>query len=344
MTNLKPNVNQRLYQWHFNLNEHPLSPQQICAGLANFSWQGTNLNRYLSPEQGPLPSALSHYTGEQTANLLLGNGSDELIVALIMALARPERRILITTPTYNMYQIEANLLDVKVHTVPLSDSFNLCGAQMVDMIKNHNIPLVFICSPNNPTGNQLDSGQIISLLQETEAYVVVDEAYYEFSGSTMQAHIHRFRKLIILRTLSKAFAAAGLRIGYSIGSQDVLQRVKETRLPYSLSNVAQFMGAEILWNFQPFLQEAKRVAELRERLQGQLNQLDGVYALPSVTNFMLVRFCQDPSPIRAQLEQKGMATRAVGHMDDRLKNMIRITVGTQQENDALVEAIKSLLN
>ena len=306
------------------------------------------LNRYPEPQPRLLLERLSRIYGVSPSMLLIGRGSDEAIDLLIRAFCEPGRdRILVCPPTYGMYEICAKIQGAQVVRVPLildSDNFylNESGIQEA-FVKNQNVKIIFLCSPNNPTGTLFNVDSVIGIceLAQDKCLVVIDEAYIEFkeNGSHIES-LSRFSHLVILRTLSKAWAAAGARCGVAVAHSDIIQMLKKIIAPYPLSSPA--IGAILEatdFDHQSLLQlRIQNTLSERERLGAALRELELVQCVyPSATNFLLVRFFNSKN-VFDFLKSRGIIVRNRGG-EKNLENCIRITVGSEKENQLLITSL-----
>ena len=322
-----------------SLNENPSGPEQIKP-FPELNWSDFMLNRYLRQEDGPLLPAIAAYTGFPPEYIIAGNGGDEIIFNLVQALATETRTMLINPPTFGEYAQAADTCFVEAFEVRLADNFELDVDQIIATCKSENIDLVFICNPNNPTANLFSKEAIRTVLDNVQAYVVVDEAYYEFAGETMEDELKQYPKMIILRTLSKAFAAAGLRIGYALANPPVIKQIRSIQMPFNIGNVPQFLGAELLKNRDAFLANVAESRQERDRLITTLNQIPGLKAYDSFTNYIILDVGGSAITVVDYLADHGISVRDISKMDPRLAHMIRISVGLPEQNALLVSLLK----
>jgi histidinol-phosphate aminotransferase len=304
------------------------------------------LNRYPEPQPQALVQCLACLYHVDPASLLLGRGSDEMIDLLVRAFCRAgEDAVLICPPTFGMYRVAAEIQGASIVAVPLNpnEGFALdpravlaaCDAQPA-------IRLVFLCSPNNPTGNLLDPDAILEIAERlTErALVVVDEAYIEFAETpSLSARIDRPPNLAILRTLSKAHGLAGARIGSLIAAPEVITLLKKLVTPYGVPQLVLEFALNVLKSSTvgTLDDRVKVIRAERERLRQALSKLPrGIQVLPSDANFLLARF-KDATTALEQAARSGLLVRDVRRLEG-LRDALRISVGTQAENDALLKA------
>jgi len=289
-----------------------------------------------------LLEALAGYTGVPAAQIIPGNGADELIQLCMMALPAPEGRVVITNPTFFVYPYTAGALGRTVVDVPLlrpGFTLDLEGLRQAARPGD----LVFVCRPNNPTGNVFAETGVRSLLDQWDGQgvrVVIDEAYYEFCGSTLVDEVTsgRRRGVVILRTLSKAFRLAGLRIGYALSCPELVPLLERARLTYNLS-AASIAGALGVLSRPDLAREtAALVAGVRPAFENALTTIPGVTVYPSETNFILVDLPCAAAPVQEQLAAKGILLRNFPG-DEALSRNLRITVGEAAANDKVVSAL-----
>lgn len=281
------------------------------------------------------------YSGIEADNVFLGVGSDEAIDCLIRIFCVPGRdAVMIAPPTYGMYKVAACINDVAVQAVPLSESFQLRVDAMLDVVTEHT-KLIFLCSPNNPSGNAMARRDMIALLESPfRGAVVVDEAYVDFSPhGSLAPLVRRYGNLIVLQTLSKAFGLAGVRLGWAIAAADVVAIMNKVKAPY---NVNKLTASVAMRAFDRAAGVADKIASLlaeRERLRAALEALPSVRRVfASDANFLLVRIDRAPAVYR-RLADDGVICRYRG-AETHCTDCIRITVGTAEQNATLVAALR----
>ena len=302
----------------------------------------TNYNRYPDPLQSKVKHRLAEIKGVPTQNIFLGNGSDEAIDLLFRAFCRPGiDNVILVPPTYGMYEVSANINDIAVKKVPLFPDYQLNLEGIAEAI-DENTKLIFICSPNNPTGNSIDRDAIQTILTNFSGLVIVDEAYINFSKQkTFIQELTEFSNLVVLQTLSKAWGLAGLRIGMAFASEEIIEVLNKVKPPYNINQASQQLALDALQNIEQVNDWIRQTISERTNLVEQLTELDFVISIfPSDANFLLVK-TTDPKSIYQFLVDKGIIVR------DRSKiqlceGCLRITVGTPQENNLLITNLKSL--
>lgn len=319
-----------------NANEYAVSP--------NFDLTDRTFNRYPEPQPQAVIEGYARYAGVSHENVLVSRGGDESIELIIRAFCEPSDSILYCPPTYGMYAVSADTCGIAAKTVPLAADFQLDLPQIQAHLDG--VKVVFVCSPNNPTGNLIKRSDLLELLQITagKAIVVVDEAYIEFCPeASLVNELKNFPHLAIIRTLSKAFALAGLRCGFTLANAELIGVLQKVIAPYPLPVPVSDIAVQAL-SPQGIEQMRERVAEviaLRAELQKNLENLPLVEKVfESEANYLLFK-CQDGQKVFKALWEQGIILRDQ-HKALGLADCIRITVGAKEENLRVVEAIKAL--
>ncbi len=301
----------------------------------------SGLNRYPDPMQLALKEKISTIKKVRPQNIFLGNGSDEAIDLLLRAFCVPGRdRIMLFPPTYGMYTVSAAINDVAVVETPLDDDFQIPVDKVIPRLSDERLKMIFICSPNNPTGNLIPEAQIRALAQNFRGLVVVDEAYIDFARSDgMLPRLTEIPNMVVLQTFSKAWGMAGIRLGMAFAGEAAITVLNKIKPPYNVNGLTQKAALAKLDRLGGKAEEIHRLIRERDGLQRELQKLPVVIRVfPSDANFLLVRFT-DAGGIYRQLAQKGVVVR------DRSKvvpGCLRISVGTKKENQRLLEELKAL--
>ncbi|MDE4016124.1 histidinol-phosphate transaminase [Glaesserella parasuis] len=316
-----------------NANEYALSP--------NFDLTDRTFNRYPEPQPQAVIEGYATYAGVMPENVLVSRGGDESIELIIRAFCEPTDCVLYCPPTYGMYSVSAETCGIALKTVPLTADFQL---NLPEIERNlDGVKVVFVCSPNNPTGTLVKRSDLLKLLQITtgKAIVVMDEAYIEFCPqATMVNELPNYPHLAIIRTLSKAFALAGLRCGFTLANAELINVLQKVIAPYPLPVPVADIAAQALstQGIEHVKQRIEEVLTLRADLQKNLENLPLVEKVfESDGNYLLVKFQDGPKVFKALWDQ-GIILRDQ-HKALGLQNCVRITVGTREENARVVEAI-----
>lgn len=323
-------------------NPYPI-PESLRAGWLT-ALSGAALNRYPDPQAEALRAQLRAQLGlGDDMGLLLGNGSDELIQLLHIAVASAGRTILAPTPAFVMYKLLADALGLRFAGVPLSADFSLDLPAMLAAIAEHQPAIVWLAYPNNPTGNLFDSEAMHAIIRAAPGLVVVDEAYSAFSGGhSFLGEIGRYPNLLVMRTLSKQ-GFAGLRLGLLAGPQHWIGELDKLRLPYNLNVLTQVSAHFLLQHADAFAAQSEAIIHERQRLLTALCQMPTLTVYPSQANFILLRSAAGrATPIFEQLKARGILIKNLDS-SPALKDCLRATVGTPAENDAFLHALEPLL-
>lgn len=299
-------------------------------------------NRYPDPLQYAVKEKLSKIKGVPVPNIFLGNGSDEAIDVLFRSFCNPGiDNVILVPPTYGMYQVSANINDVETRNVPLTADYQLNLEGIAEAIDEHT-KMIFICSPNNPTGNSINRSDIETLLANFNGIVVVDEAYINFSRQkTFIQELTEYANLVVLQTLSKAWGLAGLRLGMAFASEEIIEVMNKVKPPYNINEATQQLVLEALQNVDQVNNWIKQILAERDQLVLGLKKLDFVLDIyPSDANFILVK-TTDANGIYDHLVGRGIIVRNRSKIE-LCEGCLRITVGTPNENIILLEALGKL--
>jgi histidinol-phosphate aminotransferase len=294
---------------------------------------------YPDPEQREVRNALSAYVGIDPRHIVAGAGSDELIDLILRLFIEPGDEVINCPPTFGMYPFCTQVCGGSIVDVPRDESYavDISGTKkaVTDRAK-----VIFIASPNNPSGNLTPEGDILELLA-TGRVVVMDEAYYEFSGATLVSHVTKYDNLIVLRSLSKWAGLAGLRIGYGVFPDAIAEKILTIKQPYNINVAAQVALLASLADIDYLKGTVKKILSERERLFKELRTLDSLKPIPTRSNFILCEVKKgDAKTIHDRLQQKGIFIR---YFDSpRLQNWLRISVGRPEHTDALIAALKEI--
>lgn len=309
---------------------------------ANENPFNTGYNRYPDPFQWKVKELLSPMKGVAKEQIILGNGSDEIIDLIIRSFCEPNQdEIIILPPTYGMYQVYADINQVRTVEIPLRENFNLVADDVLSAV-TENTKVVFFCSPNNPSGNLLDIDAVKKILQSFNGLVVLDEAYIDFSDMESWAFfLDLYPNLFVMQTLSKAWGLAGIRLGMGFANTNIIDLLNKVKPPYNISQLTQEKAVQALQCIDEKNEKVAIILKERVSLENSLNELNSVKKVyPSDANFLLVEI-EGAGELYKELIKKEIVVR------DRSKvllcdNCLRITVGTPEENIILRDAIKEL--
>ena len=301
-----------------------------------------NLNRYPDSNQSEIKSILVDEKGLTMNQIFVGNGSDEAIDLAFRIFCNPGiDKAMVFTPTYGMYEVSARINDIGLIEVPLNKDFQIDTTDLVGYFLNPKLKLVFICSPNNPTGNSIEIETIEWMLENFRGMVIVDEAYIDFSEKeSMVQLIEKYSNLIVLQTMSKARALAAARVGFAFATKDIIELFNKVKPPYNVSSLSQKSAALALRDQKKYQTELKTLLENKGILQEALIALKVVEKVyPSDANFLLVAFTWNAMEIYNTLITAGVVTR---NRSQLVANCLRISVGTKSENQLLINCLKEI--
>ncbi len=300
-------------------------------------YPGLGYNRYPDPRQKSLKAKVSALKGLPVENIFLGNGSDEAIDLMFRIFCTPGRdNAVAIVPSYGMYTVAADINDVPVRGIPLGPDFSLPVEELLKAA-DENTKLLFLCSPNNPSGNAFPKEEILDLVQRFPGVVVLDEAYADFSAKgSLRTAVLEYPNLVVLQTFSKAYGMAGLRLGMAFADAYVIDLMNRVKYPYNISQATQEIVLKALE--QPRDQEIAEIMAQRERLTAALPQRSCILRLwPSDANFLLVRV-PDADGLYAHLLQDGIIVRNRSRVPG-CAGCLRLTIGTPEENDRLLQSL-----
>jgi histidinol-phosphate aminotransferase len=323
-----------------NENTHRIPEAVAIDVVAAIAAALIDINRYPDREFTALRSALANYLGEglKAENLWAANGSNEVLLQIFQAFGGPGRKALGFGPTYSMYSLLALTTGTTYLDAPRADKYELTPEVVVDALRTHKPAIVLLCSPNNPTGTPLSLSVIEAAYEATDGIVVVDEAYAEFSGAESATSLLAGRpRLLISRTMSKAFAFAGARVGYLAADPGAIDALRLVRLPYHLSAFTQAAATAALRHSELMLETVSEIRYQRDRLTLELSEL-GFEVFRSEANFVLFHGLEDSEASFEYLLSQGILVRNVG-----ISNTLRVTAGTEDETSKFLEAARNLV-
>ncbi|WP_168198253.1 histidinol-phosphate transaminase [Crassaminicella thermophila] len=322
-------------------NENPYNLLDILKEKFIENIDNLNINRYPDTNSDELRELLAEYVDVKKENILCGNGSDEIIQVIINTFVDKDEYVITHSPTFSMYKIFTNIAGGKILEVLSNSSFQINVDEIIKEAKFKKAKVIFLCNPNNPTGTVISKEEIERVIRKTEAIVVVDEAYYEFLGETVVDLVNVYDNLIVLRTLSKAFALAGARIGYGIASEKIMDVLYRVKPPYNLSTFSQEIGKLFIENVDLVKNYIQKIKEERLFLQKELKKIEYIEVFPTGSNFVLVR-SEKAKRIVEEFKKEGLSIRDFTK-EDLLRNCFRITVGTREESNRLLELFKKVV-
>ncbi|HEY7678695.1 MAG TPA: histidinol-phosphate transaminase [Candidatus Methylomirabilis sp.] len=334
-------VDRATYPVKLDANENPFEPSPTLEAAIGEALRGLSIHRYPDPEAQALRDLLARRLGVPAEQLLLGNGSDELIQMLLMAVAGPGAAVMAPVPTFSMYELGARAQGLPFVGVPLDARFAMDALAWRAALERERPRAVFIPSPNNPTGNCLDEAVIRETLDRCRGLVVVDEAYFDYCGRTVLPELPGRPNLVVLRTLSK-IGMAGLRLGILAASPAVVGELNKVRLPYNINMLTQTVARLALEHDAEVRAHVKAILRERDALQRALRAFPEIEAFPSEANFLLLRTPFPADAIHGALARHGVSVRRFAG-DPALARCLRVTVGLPEENARFLDALKRAL-
>jgi len=308
------------------------------------SMEQAELNRYPDPAASELREKLSSTLNlpDNTA-MMFGNGSDELIQIILLALNKSSRVIMAPEPGFVMYKLLSSLLELDYVGVPLKDDFSLDLPAMLISIEEKQPGVIFIAWPNNPTGNLFDQNDIEAIIKATSGLVVIDEAYHVFAQKSMMSCLEKYPNVLLMRTLSK-LGLAGLRLGMMFGAPEWIAEFEKLRLPYNIGTLNQLSANFILDNISLLEQQAGQICNDRSDVFNALANIDGVEAWPSEANFILFRVAgKGAEHVHAELLKHKILIKKLHGVHPLLDNCLRVTIGTKEENEIFLSTLKGIM-
>ncbi len=326
---------------HLNENPYPLPPP-VRRELARAMAQELEFNRYGLPETADLRRAVAAYAGLEPEWVDINSGSDAIILGLHLAFGGPGRQMVTPVPTFPSYQVYGAVAGTEMVPVDLEPDFSLPRIQLLQAAARSEAAILALCNPNNPTGNLFPAAELEELIGEADSLVVVDEAYFEYSGVTVASLLAQYPHLLVMRTFSKAFNAAGIRLGYLLAHPDLIREMRKVRQPFALGLFPQLAGQVLLRHRRLFQAQLWQLQQELEEMREEANCLPGVEALPSCTNFFLLRTPLESEQLARALAARDILVSDVSH-HSLLRRCIRVSLGRPEENRALLDALSHLV-
>ena len=324
-----------------NLNENFAMPSEVVEKLLLKACQSIDVRAYPPPRGSLAVKAISDFLGFKESEVAVANGADEIMDLLMKVFVRRGSKVIIIEPTFPMYTFFTELYGGKKVPVLLKKDFSLDVDSILKRASKET-RLLFVCSPNNPTGNQFRESDIKQLLEEFNGVVVVDEAYADFASCSVISWVREYDNLAVLRSFSKAFGLAGLRLGYLVSSKPIIKYVQRVVGPFNVNSVTQQAIVLALQKWSYFKEKIHLVVNEREWLKKNLIQIDGVKPNHSDANFILFKVTKkdlNSATLTERMEKRNVLVKDRGHLP-LLENCIRVTVGTRDMNESFVFALK----
>ena len=301
------------------------------------------LNRYPESHSKELEKIILDYFGlNSNFGVNFGNGSDELIQNICLAFSKKGNNVMVPSPSFSMYEKIISTVNLKYIPEYLNEDFDIKIDQMIKNISKYKPAIIFLACPNNPTSNLWDKDKIIQIIESSESIVVIDEAYVDFCESSYIDLIEKYENLVILRTFSK-IGFAGLRLGFMISNKEISSIINKIRLPFNINTVSLKIIINIFENFSIIKKNCQNIISLREKLYSDLSELRNIKVLKSSTNFLIFKTLNKSSDeIYKLLKDSNILIKNLNN-NSNLKNFLRVTVGTEEENNSFVSTLSKYL-
>jgi histidinol-phosphate aminotransferase len=331
---------QGLVRAKLNQNESPFDlplemKQEILQQAGALQW-----NRYPTNESPAVKAALANWHGVQQEQVLLGNGSNQLLQIMLSAVVEKGERVLYCPPTFGLFSLYATVYGGQAIEILHAPNAAFPLEKVLTALEQQKPKIILLCSPNNPTGSEIETSAIETICKAAPGLVFCDEAYAEFSERTALSLCERYQQLIISRTFSKAFSLAGLRLGYLISSAGVIEQLRKVNLPYNVNLFTEMVALKLISNRRFMEQQVAHLKKERDWLYQQMQALPGVCVYPSAANFILFRH-HNAKKIFSQLKEQGILVRDVSGYP-LLADHLRVTVGSHDENEMFLSALRRM--
>jgi histidinol-phosphate aminotransferase len=323
-----------------NQNENPFDFPEDLKEEVFRRFKAREWSRYPDFVPDSVRKSLADFAGWRKDGVLIGNGSNELLQASLMVLVGNGTKVVIPSPTFTVYALIASILGAKVIRIPLNPDMSYNMDELISKSKSSEAGVLIINTPNNPTGSVIRNEDLKRILDEFTGHVLLDEAYFEFWGHSGLELLDRYPRLIITRTFSKAMGMAGLRIGYLLGHEDLVSQISKAKLPYNVNQFSLTAAEVAVENKDRFRITIEKVLKERDRLGRKLGDIPEISVYPSEANFFLVEVPFEPKIIFDDLYRQGILIRDVSSYP-MLSKCLRISVGTREQNDRLLSALRT---
>ena len=322
-------------------NENFALDREFIAGIVAEAAKQVDLREYPLDQMDKLHAQLARYAGVSIKCVAAGSGSDQIIELLLSTLG--SRRATVFSPTFSYFINRCKLHGIKVYQVPLERDFKLDKKTFVKTAKKSN--LIYICSPNNPTGNQLDRQEVIEIVDSLEdRLVLIDEAYVDFADYSLSADAIKRDNVIVLRTLSKAFGLAGARVGYMVSNGKFVKIFRSIiQSPYPISTLSLAIASGVLSDIDQVKQTIRSIRNERERVFVRLSKIDGIKIFRSDANFIFIEAGKNYQKISKTLNSNGIIVKLLGNITSTHRGCMRITIGTREVNDKYLKCIEQIV-
>jgi histidinol-phosphate aminotransferase len=320
-------------------NESPFPPSKELHELFIISLKKFQLNRYPDPDSKNLKQSIAKKLATNTEQLVIGNGSDEIILLLLQVFCNEGDTIIIPDPTFAMYAIISQSLGVKTINVPLNSDWDINANQILETADKNSSRLIFLSYPNNPTGNCFSETEVRTVIEEFNGIVVMDEAYYDFSKKSFVREINKHNNIVVLRSFSKIGLAA-MRVGFGVANTVIIQEINKVRLPYNSNMLSQSFAEHLINNFEQVQTQINYIIDERNRLIAELGNVESITVFPTDSNFILFQTKYPANELFYHLLYNGILVRNLSS-HPKLNNCLRVTIGSKVENERFLSEVKS---
>jgi len=344
LKNRKPvEINVKDKKIKMGLNESSLDPFSLVKDEFIKKMQKVHLNRYFSDITDKLKEQLADYAKVTPECLAMGNGADEMLYYIFNAVRNNNDSFAVSlSPSYFDYRSYSRAVGLGIKFLSLNPDFNFSVGDFLQLCDDDNCKLAILCNPNNPTGNLLDEDKIIEILEKSKRLVLLDETYFEFSGKTFADKIFKYPNLLIVRSFSKSFSAAGLRFGYIISHPDNIKELEKVMTIFHLNLMTQTLISTMLEKKDIFLEHNKKIIENKKKIYNSLSEIDGILVHPSETNFLTFSAGDRTENLYNFLDQNDIAIRPVWHHPVLAKH-VRVTICDKESNTAFLRSVKTFM-
>lgn len=330
------------YRIKLNQNESPYDipawlKKEILDEFAAQPW-----NRYPEFVSSGLSSGLSEFLKLKPEQLIIGNGSNELLQTLFSVVLSKGKKLLIVAPTFSIYYQLAHVAEAEIIEIEFNDDWSFPVEKIIRTLQTQPIDLCIICSPNSPTGVELQQKDLQQIVKSAGTLILLDEAYHEFSDSNNLSLLAKNENLIITRTFSKAMGLAGLRVGYMVGEPDLIEEINKGKLPYNLNLFSELTASKLLQNADLLTENIRKIKSEKQRVISACQALPGVRVYPSNANFFMMKTPLSATEIFENFLEKGILIRNVSGYHANLKSVVRVSIGTPEDNDEFLAELKNI--
>lgn len=336
-------MQEQKYRIKLNQNESPYDipawlKKEILDEFSTRPW-----NRYPEFVSSGLSGDLAEFLKLKPEQLIVGNGSNELLQTLFSVVLSKGKKLLVVAPTFSIYTQLAHVAEAEVIEVEFNDDWSFPVEKIIRTLQTQSIDLCIICSPNSPTGVELPQDELAKVVKSAGTLVLLDEAYHEFSKNDNLSLLAECQNLIITRTFSKAMGLAGLRVGYMVGEPSLIAEINKGKLPYNLNLFSELTASKLLQNAGLLTENINKIKSEKERVIKACQAIPGVSVVPSGSNFFMMKTSLSASEIFRKFLEKGILVRDVSGYHANLKGVVRISIGKLEENDEFLKELKMII-